>query len=204
MLAGLGAAVYASGLYPQAAEQLCAASDLKPDDSTPYLFLGKMVEAYAQPLPCSLEKLARFSHNHPENAFASYYYAVALRKGSAASGTSASQVESLLKKSIVIDPNFAKAYLQLGIVYSATGETAKSIGAYQKSVNADPRLAEAHFRLGQTYKKLGESSKAAQEFQSYEQIQKQEAANIEKQRREIQQFVVVFKDQPQLSTSPKP
>ena len=203
MLAGLGAALYASGLYPQAAERLCAASDLKPADSTPYLFLGKMVQAYPQPLPCSKEKLSRFSNEHPRNAAAHYYYAVALWKGSGVSAQTevAGEVESLLKKSIALDPKFAKAYLQLGILYSAMGEIAKASDAYQKSVTADPNLAEARFRLGQIYKRAGEPAKAAQQFQAYEQIQKSDAETIEKQRREIQQFVIVFKDQPQVPAS---
>jgi tetratricopeptide (TPR) repeat protein len=201
MLAGLGAALYASGLYPQAAERLCAASDLQPADLTPYHFLGKMVEAYAQPLPCSLEKLARFSNKRPENAAAHYYYAVAVWKATSApeKAAAASKVELLLKKSIAADPKFAKAYLQLGIVYSALPEIAKAVSAYQKAISINPSLAEAHFRLGQIYKKTGEPSNAAQEFRTYEQIQKTDAANVEKQRREIQQFVVVFKDQPQVS-----
>jgi hypothetical protein len=42
MLAGLGAAWYARGSYDLAAKCLCEASDLNPDDSNPYLFLGKM------------------------------------------------------------------------------------------------------------------------------------------------------------------
>jgi len=41
MLAGLGAALYASGSYEEAARRICEASDLQPGDSAPYLFLGK-------------------------------------------------------------------------------------------------------------------------------------------------------------------
>jgi tetratricopeptide (TPR) repeat protein len=197
MLAGLGAALYASGLYPKAADRLCAASDLNPADSTPYLFLGKMTLASAQPLPCAERRLARFSHDRPDNALANYYYALALWKKNG--GTAPELVESLLKNSINIDPKFTEAYLQLGIVYSAQGETQKAVGAFQKATAANPNLAEAHFRLGQTYKKMGEASKARQEFQAYEQVQNTEAAAVEQQRREIQQFVVVFKDQPQTS-----
>src|SRR5437660_10591576 len=77
MLAGLGAALYASGLYAQAAEQLCAASALKPSDSTPYLFLGRMVQAYAKALPCAKESLTRFAYERPDSAVANYYYALA-------------------------------------------------------------------------------------------------------------------------------
>jgi tetratricopeptide (TPR) repeat protein len=203
MLAGLGAALYASGLYAQAAERLCAASDLKPADSTPYLFLGKMTLAFAQPLPCAEEKLARFSQNQPENAIANYYYAVAVWK-KAGNATVSEQIESLLNKAVRIDPKFAAAYLQLGVVYSARGEIDKAVAALQEATAADPNLAEAHFRLGQAYKKMGDAAKAREEFQAYERIQKTEATVVEQQRREIQQFVVVFKDQPQTSPMREP
>lgn len=198
MLAGLGAALYASGLYAQAAERLCDASDLKPRDPTPYLFLGKMVQASPQPLPCAEQKLARFLHDQPSNAFANYYYALALWKQTADSSNAQqiNRIESLLNAAITDDPNFAEAYLQLGIVDNAAGNAAKSIAEYEKAVAADPKLAEAHFRLGQAYKKSGELEKAQREFQTYEQIQKTEAAAVEQQRREILQFVVVFKEQP--------
>jgi len=42
MLAGLGAALYASGSYDEAARRLCDVSDLTPADSGPIFFLGKM------------------------------------------------------------------------------------------------------------------------------------------------------------------
>ncbi|HKW17033.1 MAG TPA: carboxypeptidase regulatory-like domain-containing protein [Terriglobales bacterium] len=200
MLAGLGAALYSSGLYPQAAEKLCAASDLNPNDSIPYLFLGKMVQASPQPLPCSEEKLARFAHDQPTNAYADYYYALALwKRSSALDRLTAEQVESLLKRAIAANANFAEAYLQLGIAYSSTGEDAKAIAEYERAVDANPQFGEGHFRLAQAYKKSGELAKAQREFRTYEQIQKTEAAAVEQQRREVRQFVVVFRDQPKNS-----
>ena len=204
MLAGLGAALYASGLYAQAAERLCAASDVNPADVTPYLFLGKMVQASSQPLPCTEEKLTRFLDEHPENAFASYYLAVALwkRVGTADSHVPA-RVEGLLRASLKINPKLAEAYLQLGTVYGAMGNMRSAVTAYENARDADPELAEAHFRLGQAYKKLNEPEKAHQEFAAYEKIQNTKAAAIEQQRREIQQFVVVYKDKP-ISTAHTP
>jgi len=203
MLAGLGAALYASGLYAQAAERFCAASDLNPADPTPYLFLGRMARASPEPLPCSGEKLARFSREQPENALANYYYAVALWK-EARDSDKATLVETLLKKSIAIDPKFPEAYLQLGIVYADRGEPGKAVAAYQNAIAVNPNLAEAHFRLGQAYKKTGEPLKASQEFQAHQRIQQSEALALEQQRREIQQFVVVFKDQPQMPPTREP
>src|ERR1700722_4421465 len=42
MLSGLGVSEYARGAYEEAAQRLCEASDLSPNDPQPYLFLGKM------------------------------------------------------------------------------------------------------------------------------------------------------------------
>lgn len=206
MLAGLGAALYANGLYAQAAGQVCAASDLNPADVTPYLFLGKMAQASSQPLPCTEEKLAQFLREHPENAFSSYYLAVALwkRTGQNQPGATLERVERLLKKSVSIDPKFAEAHLQLGIAYAASGEITTAVTEFERARDADPDLAEAHFRLGQAYKKLNQPETARQEFTAYERIQNTKAAAIEQQRREIQQFVVVYKDKPPLSTAHTP
>src|SRR5581483_2015321 len=206
MLVGLGTALHASGLYAQAAEKLCAASDLKPSDATPYLFLGKMVGASSQPLPCAEEKLSRFVSEQPTSGVANYYYTLALskRESNSAEDETIKKIESLLDRSIQLDPHFADAYLQLGIVRASRGDLSRSIVSYKKAIAANPDLAEAHFRLAQAYKKIGNSANAQREFQAYEQIQKKEAATIEQQRREVQQFVIVFKDQPQGSATPNP
>ena len=120
MLIGLGAAWFARGSYDQAVQRICEASDLNPDDSVPYLFLGKMQSAEPTPSEEVVEKLHRFVAQQPENAEANYYYAVGLwklRQGSQDAASTA-QVESLLKNAIRLDPKFAAAYLQLGILHS--------------------------------------------------------------------------------------
>jgi len=157
-------------------------------------------------LPCSEEKLARFSRDQPENVLANYYYAVALWKKAVDSdkAAAAGPVETLLKNAIEIDPKFSEAYLQLGIVYADRGELGKAVAAYRNAIAANPNLAEAHFRLAQAYKKTGEPLKASREFQAYRRIQQSDALAVEQQRREIQQFVVVFKDQPQMSPTREP
>jgi tetratricopeptide (TPR) repeat protein len=198
MLAGLGAALYASGSYGEAARRLCEASDLRPADQSPYIFLGQMENATPGQLPCVEEKLARFEREQPENAFAHYYYAMALAKRQRGSETPASvhQTEVLLEKAINDDPALGGAYLQLGILYSSEGKAEQAISAYKKAIETDPNLGEAHYRLAQAFQRSGEQTQTKQEFQIYEQIQKTEAGAIERQRREIQQFMIVFKDQP--------
>jgi tetratricopeptide (TPR) repeat protein len=205
MLAGLGAALYTSGSVEEAAERLCAASDLSqsnspsdsPSDFAPYLFLGEMQEATSTPLPCIEQKLARFAQNQPENAFANYYYALALWKRDRGSENPGAlrQVETLLLKSLAIDPKLDLAYLQLGNLYFARGAFQEAVAAYQKAVVANPAGSEAHYRLGLTYKRIGEGAEAQREFEEYKQLDKRETAAIERQRRELRQFIFVLKDQ---------
>jgi tetratricopeptide (TPR) repeat protein len=206
MLAGLGAALYASGSYADAARRVCEASDLQPADPTPYLFLGKMEKAAPDPLPCVEQKLARFTHDQPANALANYYYAVALWKQSRGAGEgpenspAVQHAEALLQMAVTADPKLDAAYVQLGILYDAQGNPTQAIGAYKKAVEANPQSGEAHYRLALAYKRTGEDEKSEKELQLYKQADKSETAAIEQQRREIRQFLIILRDQP--STPP--
>jgi tetratricopeptide (TPR) repeat protein len=198
MLAGLGAGLYTSGSVDDAAERLCEASDLEPANPAPYLFLGKMQEATSTPLPCAEEKLSRFLHNQPDNPLANYYYALALwkRSRSVLNSDALQQAETLLGKATALDPKLDAAYLALGNLYFARGSFQEAVGAYEKAIAANPTNSEAHYRLGLAYKKIGEDGKSEHEFTEYKELDKTEAAAVERQRRELRQFVFVLKDQP--------
>src|SRR5438309_12113315 len=101
MLSGLGAALYAEGKSEEAARRLCEASDLKPADPAPYVFLGKMEKAATGVLACVEQKLARFAREQPGNALANYYYSVTLWKrdrGSENNAAGLQQPEALVEK----------------------------------------------------------------------------------------------------------
>ena len=199
MLAGLGAALYAEGKREEAAGRLCEASDLKPADPAPYVFLGKMEKAATGVLVCVEQKLARFAQEQPGNALANYYYGVTLWKrdrGSEKNAAGLQQAEALLEKAVNIDPNLGEAYLQLGILHSERGDFEQAIRDYKKAIEVNPQLGEAHYRLGSAYKRTGEESKAEQEFRAYEKIEKAETAAIESRRRELRQFLIILRDQP--------
>jgi tetratricopeptide (TPR) repeat protein len=197
MLAGLGAALYTSGSAEEAAQRLCDASDIEPANPAPYFFLGKMQEAASAPLPCAEPKLARFAHDQPASALANYYYALALLKRNRGSEDpeALEYAKALLEKSSAIDPKLDRAYLQLGNLYVSRGALPEALVAYQKAVAANPAGSEAHYRLGLTYKRVGEEAKAQHEFEDYKRLDKTEAATIERQRRELRQFLFVLKDQ---------
>ena len=197
MLVGLGAAWFARGSYDEAVQRICEASDLNRSDSVPYVFLGKMQSAQSAPSEKSVEKLHRFVTLQPENAQANYYYAVGLwkqRKGPQ-DAASAAQVESLLRNAIRLDPKFAPAYLQLGILHSERRDNTGAIADYQQAIQADPQMEEAHYRLAQVYRQTGDTAKAAAELQIYDRLAKESAQNAERERHEIRQFVYTLRDQ---------
>jgi tetratricopeptide (TPR) repeat protein len=199
MLAGLGAALYEDGLYDEAARRVCSASDLNPADPAPYLFLGKMQETANNALPCVEEKLVRFAGTQPENAMANYYYGVSIWKRERRSELPANfrDAETLFKKAAALDPALADAYLQLGFLYFVQGDFQKTKQVLQQATAINPQLGEAHFELGQAYRRMGENAKAEQEFAIFKQCEKTEADALDRQRRELRQFLVILKDQPQ-------
>jgi tetratricopeptide (TPR) repeat protein len=198
MLIGLGVAWYARGSYDRAAQYLGSASDLAPGDETPYLFMGRMQSEETVPSQETLERLARFQHLEPGNAWASYYYAVSLWKWKRSAGalddTSSAQIETLLQKAIQLDPKLGAAHLQLGILYAQRGDYAHAILAYQKAIEVSPELEETHYRLAQAYKRNGDAARAQKELQLHEQLSKQAKEKAERERAEIQEFVITLRD----------
>jgi len=198
MLAALGTALFAGARYDEAALRLCDASDLNPADLEPYIFLGRIQMAAPTPLACVEPRLARFVQEQPGNSLANYFYAMAIwkRQEQPADQRALQQVEALLTKAVTIDRNCSDAYLQLGVVYFSQHNFEKAIRFYTKAIEANPQLGEAHYRLGVAYDRIGEPAKAKQEFQLHDEIEKQQAAAIEQQRREVKQFLVVLQRQP--------
>jgi tetratricopeptide (TPR) repeat protein len=199
---GLGTALFAGALYDEAARTLCDASDLDPANPEPYIFMGKVEIAAPAPLPCIEPKLARFVQQNPDSSVANYLYAMAIgkRQQLSASKADSPRIEALLTKAVSLDAKCSDGYLQLGILAASQHNYEKAIQLYTKALDADPQSGEAHYRLGVVYDRLGEREKAAQEFQLHDEIGKRQAAAIERERRDVKQFVVV-RGQP---TSPVP
>ena len=198
MLAALGAALFAGALYDQAGDSLCQASDLNPADTEPYIFMGRVEMAAPKPLACIEPRLARFVQQQPENSLANYFYAMAIwkRQQQPMDQEALRQVETLLTKAVAIDPKCGDAYLQLGILSSSQHHFEKAIGFYTKAIEVDPQLGEAHYRLGVAYDRIGSPEKAKQEFQLHDEIERLQAVAVERQRREVKQFLVVLQGQP--------
>jgi predicted Zn-dependent protease len=199
---GLGIALYSRGNYDEAVKSLLRASDLSPSDPPSYFFLSKAYDSSPSQADEVIQRFARFSELQPGDAWAFYYYAMSLWKGKRAQDPSLDlhQIESLLKKAIVLDPKLAEAHLQLGNLYSDQSQYAASIPEYEKALENNPDLADACYRLGQGYVHTGERDKAQEQFQVYQRLRAQHLADLDKQIADIRQFVYSEKGE----TSAKP
>lgn len=197
LLVGLGIASYIRGSYRDAELRLCEASDLAPNDPTPYIFLGRILSVENSVSPGVLERVARFAERQPENAMANYYYAVSLwkqRKGPEDDGIAA-RVQALLDKAIALDPRLSEASLQLGIVHFERKEFPQAIASYQHAIDVNPKMEQAHYRLAQAYRLSGQTDKAQNELRLFETLSREKETELERERIEVKQFVYTLREE---------
>lgn len=206
ILVALGVAWYARGSYAEGTQCLVNASDLDPNNPTPYLFLGKMEAFGTISSQAAEERLARFARVQPDNALANYYYAVSLWQHREAATSPidmehknafdselSDRVEALLLKAVRLDPKFGAAYLQLGIFYAERGDFTRAIAAYREAIataQGDDTLTAAHYRLAQAYLRNGEKEKAQEELEVHRRLAKKADEQAVRERNGIQQFVI--------------
>jgi tetratricopeptide (TPR) repeat protein len=195
---GLGMALYSRGKYDEAVKALLTAADLNPADPRCYLFLSKAYNSSPNLAEDVIARFRRFSELQPDNGLAAYYYAMSLWKGKRAQdpGSDLRQVESLLQKSVALDPNLADAHVQLGNLYADQHQYEKSIPQYTKALEVNPNLPDAHYRLGQDYVHIGQKDRAQAEFEVYQKQRAEHMAEVDKERAEVQQFVYSAKAPP--------
>ena len=189
---GLGMALYSRGEYDEAIGSLLAAADLKPKDPRCYLFLSKAYLSSPKQAQKVIDRFQRYAELEPGNALAQFYYAMSLWKGLRAENPDPDykRIEAILQRSIALDGRIADTHLQLGILYNDEHRYEKSFPEYEKALLLNPALADAHFRLGRYYLRSGDKSKAQEEFDAFKELQAKHQGEIDKERAEVQQFVV--------------
>jgi tetratricopeptide (TPR) repeat protein len=194
---GLGMSLYARGNYDEAVKALLKAADMNPSDPNCYLFLSKAYNSSPGQADEVIARFRRFTELKPRNAQAHFYYAMSLWKGKRqGEGLDMARIETLLKKSLTLDPKLAEAHLQLGNLYSDQQKYAESIPEYLRAQQLNSDLPDIRYRLGQAYVHTGQKEKAQEQFTAYQKLREQHLAEIDRQRAEIRQFVYSAKDTP--------
>ena len=189
---GLGMALYSRGEYEESIGSLLTAADLNPRDPRCYLFLSKAYLSSPKQAEKILDCFRRYAELEPENALAQFYYAMSLWKGLRVDNPNVDYeaIEALLQRSISLKDELAETHLQLGILYNDEHLYEKSFSEYHRALELDPTLPDAHFRLGRYYLRVGEKVKSQNEFDLFKDLQAKHQSEVDKERAEVQQFVV--------------
>jgi len=195
MIEALGAAFYANGQYSEAAQQMCNAAELNLDDPEPYLFLGRIEASAKDTLPCSEDALRRFVSEQPKNSDANFYYGLVLLKNARRSQREADfrRAESAFRNALASRPSFGEVYVQLGLLYNARDQKDAALREFQNAVRVAPHLSDAHYQLSLACRRAGGAAKADEEMKKYEGLHLAEEAALEKERKEMKQFVTVLR-----------
>jgi len=169
---GLGIAQYSLNQYNEAVESLCQAVDLDPKDTRALDFLGKMHDISPQYADEVTKRLARFVRIYPDNAAANYYYALSIRKRVTPDGSppAVPDPETLLLKAVKLNPGFADAHYELGLLYEDRRRDSAAIREYETAIKLRPGLSKAHYHLGRLYQKNGRPALAQKEFRAFEDL----------------------------------
>ena len=170
---GLGIAHYSMGQYDDAVESLCQAVDLDPRDTKALDFLGKTYDISPRYAEQVTQRLAHFVQTYPDNAAAHFYYALSLRKRALVTGSNGvqGQAEIHLLRAVQLNPSYADAHFELGLLYEDEKQDAKAIQQYQLATRLRSDLSKAHYRLGRLYQKSGQAALAQKEFHAFETLQ---------------------------------
>jgi tetratricopeptide (TPR) repeat protein len=147
-------------------------------------FLGLAGDAIKRNLPETLDLVQAYSNRHPDQFWPFYFLGHAAFQAARASHASQDlqEAESLLKKSIELNPGYAESHLDLGNVYFQQKLWQQAVQEYQKAISLQPALTEAHFRLYRAYLQVGDSTRAQREMEIHQRLQRQEEQASARQR----------------------
>jgi tetratricopeptide (TPR) repeat protein len=189
LLIGIGAAKFLQGQTADSLLLFLQATDLDPTDPRPYSFLSSASTVSPVESDRVRSRLKRFLDLAPDNPQASYLYGLNLLegRGKQPSAFDINGIMALFQRAIVLDPNFARAHYQLGVLHAEHGDYNDAVREYEAAVRLAPDLKEAHYRLAGAYRHTGHPELASHEMQLFQQIRDREDRGIS-----IEQFVSVL------------
>ncbi len=188
MWLGLGGAYYVAGEFKQAAEAVLKATTIDHDNKLAYFMLAKIYERAPLSQFVVREKFRAYLERNPDDPWSYYHYGTMLYlSAQSSSQPDFNPAKSYLSKAIRLNPNFAEAHLQLGIIVQREGQFEKSTELLQRAIQINPKVAAAHYRLALAYQRLGQAERAKAEFETFKRLDAQSQAKAERQ--EVVQFV---------------
>jgi tetratricopeptide (TPR) repeat protein len=180
----------------EAVHAFLRASDLTPSDPLPLTFLGKACDGASAELSAQVRsRLQSFIAHDDHSAELNYYLAMCLWKGNQIESKSdlANEIGAHLRRALVLNPNYADAYFQLGNLDMEQHKYDEAIEYYERALKISADSANIHYRLGQASARAGDQTRAQEEFAIFERLRKTQSDATNKEQNQIQQFVYTMR-----------
>lgn len=197
LLDGLGIALYGLDRLDDAARTFFRASDLNPSDPLPVTFAGTAYDNLSPPIAAEARsRFQSFLKADANSAAVRYYYAMCLWKINEKEPHPElpGQIESLLKRTLELDPDYAEAHVQLGTLYFRQQRYPEAIGEYERALKINPNEASIHYHLAQSLRRVGDKARADGELVTFERLRQQQQDQSNQQRSEIKLFVYTLRN----------
>ncbi len=162
----LGVARYGQRRFEDAITAFLHVAENDPEIEQPYLFLGRLLEQ-AGP---HLHEIIKADRGWVARASTNGRAALELAKALLQAEPARPEAESLLRRSIALDPKDWEAHFELGVWLEGKRRWAEAAGELKSSIALDPKQAMPHYHLARVYDRLGDSTQAEQERKLHEQL----------------------------------
>ena len=82
------------------------------------------------------------------------------------------------EKAVQVDPNIAKAHVDLGIVYTDRGRQEDAVKEFRAAIKLSPNDQDPHWRLARLYQAMGKTEEAKAEFEKTKTIHQAQQESI--------------------------
>ena len=166
LVLALGVARYGERRFEDAISTFLKVIRIDPQIDQPYVFLGKMLDQAGSRLPEITADYARWQVKNPKNALGPLLLAKARLAADAKDATA----ESLLQRSIALDPANWEAHYELGVLFEGKHDWPKAAAELKRSAELDEKQAMPHYHLARVYDRLGNEEGAKVERAIHEQL----------------------------------
>ena len=193
----LGITYFARRQYDRAVGSFTKASDLQPASVGPYRMLAAACGNRAQWGEAVLTRLQRLMQVQPETPWGPYLYGLAREQSfEEASETdrvhAPSDLASLYRTSIALDPGFAEARYRLGRLYRKEGRLAEAVEELEAATRSRHDWPVPRYELARAYLQLGRKEAAEREFQLHRDLRKDQEEQRAEQLQQVQQFILLL------------
>ncbi len=153
----LGAARYGQRRFDDAISAFLAVIKLAPDIPQSYVFLGRMLDQAGPHLAEIVTLTEKWAAGNPQDAIAQ----LALAKALLSQNPSAPRAETLLRRSIELNPNNWESHYELGLILEQTHRYDEAAAELKRAIALEPAQAMPHYHLARVDDRLGKHEEAA-------------------------------------------